>query len=326
MSLPIIDISPLNSENRDDWQPVIKQIDSACRELGFFYVVGHGIPQQQFDYIESMADALFSLPEEQKRLISIEDSKNHRGWGRLNAEKLDPEGELDCKESFDMALDLSPFHSQVQRCPKLYGPNQYPKIHGFAQAMGQHYSLTLDVGIRILKAMAIALGEDENFFANRFSLPISVLRMLHYPSQLSEANGAGAHTDYGCITLLYQDQSGGLQVLNKQDQWMDAPPVKGAFVVNIGDLMQRWTNDIYRSTKHRVSSPTSGKSRFSMPFFVEPDFDTPITTLDSCLKEKGNEGGYPLITAGDWILSRFEDTYSYRREADDEENEVEAQV
>ncbi|PNH79759.1 isopenicillin N synthase family dioxygenase [Vibrio diazotrophicus] len=317
MTLPIIDISPLNSDNKKDWQPVIQQIDSACRELGFFYVIGHGIPQQQFDHIQSMANLLFSLPEEEKQKISIEKSSNHRGWGRLSAEKLDPLGELDCKESFDMALDLSPYHSQVGRCAKLYGPNQYPNIEGFAQAVGQHYSLTLDVGLKILKAMALALGEKENFFSQSFSLPISVLRMLHYPSQTEETNGAGAHTDYGCITLLYQDQNGGLQVLNKQDKWVDATPVEGSFVVNIGDLMQRWTNDIYRSTKHRVASPTTGKTRFSMPFFVEPNYDTPIVTLDSCLAEKQGQGGYPPITAGDWILSRFEDTYSYRRQVED---------
>lgn len=314
MSLPIIDISPLHSANRNDWQPVIDQIDRACRELGFFYVVGHGIPQAQFDGIELMADTLFRLPETEKQRISIENSQNHRGWGRLSAEKLDPLGELDCKESFDMALDLSPYHSQVSRCPTLYGPNQYPNIAGFTQAMNQHYSLTLDVGLRILKAMAIALNEAEDFFTQHFNLPISVLRMLHYPSQTQATNGAGAHTDYGCITLLYQDASGGLQVLNTQDEWMDAPPVAGSFVVNIGDLMQRWTNDIYRSTKHRVASPTHGRSRFSMPFFVEPDFDTPIVTLASCLAEKAGQGGYPVITAGDWIVSRFTETYAYRRE------------
>lgn len=314
MSLPIIDISPLHSANRNDWQPVIDQIDRACRELGFFYVVGHGIPQAQFDGIELMADTLFRLPETEKQRISIENSQNHRGWGRLSAEKLDPLGELDCKESFDMALDLSPYHSQVSRCPTLYGPNQYPNIAGFTQAMNQHYSLTLDVGLRILKAMAIALNEAEDFFTQHFNLPISVLRMLHYPSQTQATNGAGAHTDYGCITLLYQDASGGLQVLNTQDEWMDAPPVAGSFVVNIGDLMQRWTNDIYRSTKHRVASPTHGRSRFSMPFFVEPDFDTPIVTLASCLAEKSGQWGYPVITAGDWIVSRFTETYAYRRE------------
>lgn len=314
MSLPIIDISPLHSACREDWQPVIDQIDCACRELGFFYVVGHGIPQSQFDFIESMADKLFALPEEDKLQLSIENSRNHRGWGRLNAEKLDPLGELDCKESFDMALDLSPYHSQVARCPQLYGPNQYPDIDGFVQAVNQHYSLTLDVGLKILKAMAIALKESEDFFTQHFTLPISVLRMLHYPSQLKATNGAGAHTDYGCITLLYQDNSGGLQVLNKRDEWMDAPPVPGSFVVNIGDLMQRWTNDIYRSTQHRVTSPVTGHTRFSMPFFVEPDFDTPIETLASCLTERQQQKGYAMITAGDWILSRFADTYSYRQE------------
>ena len=312
MSLPIIDISPLSQPNTKAWQDVITQIDKACRELGFFYITGHGIPQSQFDYIESKAQALFSLPEADKQAISIESSANHRGWGRLSAEKLDPQGELDCKESFDMALDLSPLHSQVKKCPKLYGPNQYPNLDGFTQAMNQHYSLTLDVGLKVLSAMALALEQNEDFFTQKFNFPVSVLRLLHYPSQHTSTNGAGAHTDYGCITLLYQDSSGGLQVLNRNDEWIDAPPVPGSFVVNIGDLMQRWTNDIYRSTKHRVSSPTTGKTRFSMPFFVEPDFDTVVTTLPKCIAEKDNHNQYPPITAGDWILSRFEDTYSYR--------------
>lgn len=312
MSLPIIDISPLSQPNTEAWQDVITQIDKACRELGFFYITGHGIPQSQFDYIESKAQALFSLPEADKQAISIESSANHRGWGRLSAEKLDPQGELDCKESFDMALDLSPLHSQVNKCPKLYGPNQYPNLDGFTQAMNQHYSLTLDVGLKVLSAMALALEQSEDFFTQKFNFPVSVLRLLHYPSQHTSTNGAGAHTDYGCITLLYQDSSGGLQVLNRNDEWIDAPPVPGSFVVNIGDLMQRWTNDIYRSTKHRVSSPTTGKTRFSMPFFVEPDFDTVVTTLPKCVAEKDNHNQYSPITAGDWILSRFEDTYSYR--------------
>ncbi|WP_413284764.1 isopenicillin N synthase family dioxygenase [Vibrio sp. MA40-2] len=318
MTLPIIDISPLQSDDREDWKPVITQIDAACRDLGFFYVVGHGIPQEQFDHIEYTADQFFGLPVKEKQKISIENSKNHRGWGRLAAEKLDPNGQADCKETFDMALDLSPFHSQVERCPKLYGPNQYPELSGFVQSVNQHYTLTLDVGMRVLKAMALALNEPEDFFTKYFRLSVSVLRLLHYPSQSQVTNGAGAHTDYGCITLLYQDNSGGLQLLNKQNQWIDAPPVPGSFVVNIGDLMQRWTNDIYRSTQHRVSNPISGKSRFSMPFFVEPDFDTPVETLTSCIEQKPGEGGYPSITAGEWIISCFEGTYEYLREPEND--------
>lgn len=311
MQLPIIDISPLYSDDKNDWKVVIDQIDQACRELGFFYVVGHGISEIQFEHMKTTAREFFSLPIEDKMKISIEKSANHRGWGALNAEKLDPNGAVDCKETFDMALDLPLSHPQVQRCPELYGPNQYPESPSFVQSVNQHYQSSLDVGLKLLKAMALALGEDEDFFVRYFSYPVSVLRLIQYPVQTEHTNGAGAHTDYGCITLLYQDNSGGLQVQNVDGDWIDAVPVEGSLVVNIGDLMQRWTNGIYQSTAHRVTSPISGSERFSMPFFVEPNFDTPVEALSSCVKEKG-EKLFEDTTAGDWILSRFSDTYSYR--------------
>ncbi len=311
LTLPIIDISPLSSEDRQLWQPVIEAIDQACRDTGFFYVTGHGIPAEQFAQVQKMAAKLFALDEAEKQTISIQDSANHRGWGQVSAEQLDPNGPKDYKETFDMALDLSPYHPQVARCSDLYGPNQYPNIEGFCQLVQQHYQLSLQVGLNILKAMALALGEAEDFFGQYFKHPISVLRFIHYPPQQNNSNGAGAHTDYGCITLLYQDHIGGLQVRGRNGEWFDAPPVANSFVVNIGDLMQRWTNDCYQSTAHRVTSPTEQATRFSMPFFVEPDFDTPVSTLASCLA-KGEFSPYPEITAGNWILSRFSDTYAYR--------------
>ncbi|CAH0530022.1 isopenicillin N synthase family dioxygenase [Vibrio hippocampi] len=310
-NLPIIDISALANPDTNQWNDVIEAIDKACRDTGFFYVTGHGIPEQQFSSVEAMASQFFALSEQEKQKINIQHSGNHRGWGQVSAEQLDPNGPKDFKETFDMALDLSPFHPQVGRCPDLYGPNQYPNLEGFVPLVQQHYELTMQVGLRILKAMAIALKQPENFFTQSFNYPVSVLRFIHYPPQEKMSNGAGAHTDYGCITLLYQDQTGGLQVQGMDGEWVDALPVENSFVVNIGDLMQRWTNDRYKSTAHRVMSPTQGVTRFSMPFFVEPDFDTLVETLDSCLVP-GEQTQYPPITAGDWILSRFSDTYEYR--------------
>lgn len=310
-NLPIIDISALANPDTSQWNEVIEAIDKACRDTGFFYVTGHGIPAQQFKDVETMADQLFSQPEQEKQKINIQHSANHRGWGQVSAEQLDPNGPKDFKETFDMALDLSPFHPQVDRCPDLYGPNQYPNLEGFVPLVQQHYELTMQVGLRILKAMAIALKQPEDFFTQSFNYPVSVLRFIHYPPQKEMSNGAGAHTDYGCITLLYQDQTGGLQVQGVDGEWVDASPVENSFVVNIGDLMQRWTNDRYKSTAHRVMSPTQDVTRFSMPFFVEPNFDTVVETLDSCL-DHGEQSLYPPITAGDWILSRFSATYEYR--------------
>lgn len=313
LALPIIDISSLDHSDSQHWQEAIQAIDSACRDKGFFYVTGHGIPAEQFAAMQDMAAKFFALSEQEKQQINIQHSANHRGWGQVSAEQLDPNGPKDCKETFDMALDLSPYHPQVARFPQLYGPNQYPNLDGFIQLLQQHYELTLQVGLKILKAMALALDQSEDFFSKHFSCPISVLRLIHYPPQQQNDNGAGAHTDYGCITLLYQDQTGGLQVQDRNQQWLDAPPVENSFVVNIGDLMQRWTNGHYKSTPHRVISPKQQTTRFSMPFFVEPDFDTPVNTLASCLAP-GEQSQYPEISAGEWILSRFADTYAYRND------------
>ena len=314
LNLPIIDITALQSDDVSQWQGVIEAIDKACRDTGFFYVTGHGIPAEQFTNVKAMANKLFTLPESDKQKIDIQYSNNHRGWGQVSAEKLDPNGPSDYKETFDMALDFSPYHPQVGRCGQLYGPNQYPNIDGFIQLMQQQYQLSMEVALRILKAMALALQLPIDFFSQHFSYPVSVLRLIHYPPQQNKQNGAGAHTDYGCITLLYQDQVGGLQVQDREGNWVDATPVENSFVVNIGDLMQRWTNDCYKSTSHRVTSPTSQTTRFSMPFFVEPNFDTEVSTVASCLAD-GESAQYKKVTAGDWILSRFAETYEYRNEA-----------
>ncbi|MFY0642543.1 MAG: 2OG-Fe(II) oxygenase, partial [Bermanella sp.] len=249
----------------------------------------------------------------------IANSSNHRGWGTTGSEQLDPTQPQDWKETFDMALDIHPEHPMAQACPQLYGPNQYGELEGFAQQMNQHYGLLMVVAKRLLKAMAIALKQPDDFFTQYFDDHISVLRLLHYPPrpEHSETNAqtkaAGAHTDYGCITLLAQDHIGGLEVCNAQDEWIAAPPIKDSIVVNIGDLMQRWTNDQYRSTAHRVASPPSDTHRYSMPFFVEPRYDTQVSCIKSCLAP-GETPKYHMVTSGDWIMSRFDATYAYRTE------------
>ncbi|MGB1239002.1 MAG: isopenicillin N synthase family dioxygenase, partial [Pseudomonadales bacterium] len=198
----------------------------------------------------------------------------------------------------------------------LHGCNQYPDIQGFQALMEAHYWDMIELGKVILRGLAIALGIEPHFFDSEFSEPISVLRFIHYPAiELKQDElqiGAGAHTDYGCITILYQDEIGGLQVQNRNGQWLDATPIPGSFVINIGDMMARWSNDRYTSTPHRVVNP-SGLERYSMPFFVEPNFDTDIRALEGCYSEQ-NPAKYEPIKAGDYLLSRFAATYKYREE------------
>lgn len=319
-TVPLIDISPLRSNDEQAYLAVANEIDYACREMGFFYVTGHGISSEQMKSMFDLAERFFAQPEHIKNKILIANSSNHRGWGTTGSEQLDPEQPQDWKETFDMALDIHPEHPMAQACPQLYGPNQYGELEGFAQQMNQHYGLLMAVAKRLMKAMAIALKKPETFFTQYFDDHISVLRLLHYPPRpanthiSAETKAAGAHTDYGVITLLTQDNIGGLEVCNAQGEWIAAPPIEDSIVVNIGDLMQRWTNDEYRSTAHRVASPPSDTHRYSMPFFVEPRFDTQVRCIDSCL-QKGESAKYEMVTSGDWIMSRFDATYAYRTEA-----------
>jgi isopenicillin N synthase-like dioxygenase len=318
-TVPLIDISPLNSGDEQAYLAVAKEIDLACREMGFFYITGHGISSDQMKSMFDLAQCFFAQPEEVKQKILITNSSNHRGWGTTGSEQLDPGQPQDWKETFDMALDLHSEHPMAKSCPRLYGPNQYGELEGFAQQMNQHYGLLMAVAKRLLKAMAIALKQPNDFFTQYLDDHISVLRLLHYPPRSdnvaldAQTQVAGAHTDYGCITLLAQDEVGGLEVCNTQGEWVAALPIKDSIVVNIGDLMQRWTNDQYRSTAHRVASPPSDTHRYSMPFFVEPRFDCEVSCISSCLSE-GEKPKYEMVTSGDWIMSRFNATYAYLTE------------
>jgi isopenicillin N synthase-like dioxygenase len=215
-----------------------------------------------------------------------------------------------------MGLHLPADHPDVLAEKPLRGPNRHPSLPGWQALMEQHYVDMQALAQTLLRAMTIALGIERDFFDTRFNDPVSVLRMIHYPprhtASSTEQQGAGAHTDYGCITLLYQDAAGGLQVRNVKGEWIDAPPIDGTFVVNLGDMMARWSNDRYLSTPHRVISPL-GVDRYSMPFFAEPHPDTRIECLPGC-QDALHPAKYPATTCAGFLLSRFADTYAYRRE------------
>ena len=296
---------------------IAKAIDTVCRESGFFYIQGHPISRERLQEMHDLSRAFFALPEAEKIKIDIALSANHRGYGKMKAEQLDPERPGDIKETFDMGLNLPPDHPLIGANRPLYGPNQYPQRPvGFQQKMERHYRDMLELGKTVLSALALALEIDKDFFANKFEHPLSVLRFIHYPEVAMDNgekhHGADAHTDYGCITILWQDETGGLQVQDTNGEWIDAPPIENAFVINIGNMMARWSNDRYKSTAHRVFSPC-GQERYSMPFFVEPDFDTRISCLENCCAP-GEAPRYEPISAGDWMIYCFNKTYAYRTE------------
>ncbi|MDU8361090.1 2-oxoglutarate and iron-dependent oxygenase domain-containing protein [Pseudomonas syringae group sp. J309-1] len=314
--LPIIDIAPLYSDDQIAWQDIARQIDQACREWGFFYIKGHPISAERLEQVVGTAQQFFALPQAEKLKIDITQSRHHRGYGAIATEQLDPNIPSDLKETFDMGFHLPADHPEVVAGKPLRGPNRHPDMPGWEALMEQHYLDMQALAQKLLQAITVALGIERDFFDKRFVAPVSVLRFIHYPPRhtatSAEQQGAGAHTDYGCITLLHQDSAGGLQVRDVRGQWIDAPPIDGTFVVNIGDMMARWSNDRYVSTPHRVVSPL-GVDRYSMPFFVEPNPDTEIECLPGC-KSETEPARYPVTTCSAFLLSRFADTYAYRRE------------
>ena len=314
MSLPLIDLSLLTSSDPNAQAAEIKHLDHACREIGFIYLVNTGISLQLMQRVFSVAKQFFALPQDQKEKIDIGASPNHRGYGSIGEEKLEDGVVSDWKETFDMALDLPLDHEMVGKYPKMYGPNRYPDDNTFVDTLDEYYQAAFSASQALLMAMAKALQLESDFFTRSFNTHVTVLRLIHYPPRPSvdHDNGAGAHTDYGCVTLLLQDQVGGLQVKARNGEWIDAPPVEGALVVNIGDLMQRWTNDQYISTAHRVRASMPGMHRYSVPFFVEPDYETLVACLPSCQSDQ-QPAKYGPIYSGDWIQSRLDATYSYRQ-------------
>ncbi len=314
--LPVIDIAPLYGNDPDASLAVANAIDAACREWGFFYITGHQISRERMSSLLDTAKDFFARPDTEKLAIDITQSAHHRGYGAIATEQLDPSKPSDLKETFDMGFHMPAEHPEVLAGKPLRGPNRHPDIAGWKDLMETHYVDMHELAKTLLRSMTIALGIERDFFDTRFEEPISVFRMIHYPPRhtatSADQQGAGAHTDYGCITLLYQDQAGGLQVQNINGEWIDAPPIADSFVVNLGDMMARWSNDRYKSTPHRVISPM-GVDRYSMPFFAEPHPDTEISCLPGC-SDANNPPKYPSTTSAAYLLSRFADTYAYRRE------------
>jgi isopenicillin N synthase-like dioxygenase len=322
--VPVIDFGPFLAGSAAERKRVALEIGRACRDIGFFYVVDHGVPLALIERVFAEARRFFALPPERKAEIAIEKSPCHRGWFALGGENLDPAKQKetgDYKEGIKIGRDLPPDHPLVKGGLPLHGPNQWPSgLPGWKETMQEGYGALSRLGREIMHAFALALELPEAHFDRWLTGPMATLGPLHYPPQsgrITEARiGAGAHTDFGCLTILAQDPVGGLQVRNSAKRWIDAPYVPGSFVVNIGDMMERWTNGLFASTQHRVIN-TSGKDRYSLPFFFDPDFNADLTVLETCTGP-GNPPRYPPTTGGQHLLDRIDETFGYRTEGEKE--------
>jgi isopenicillin N synthase-like dioxygenase len=296
-----------------DWPDYARDPDAfaadlgrACRDTGFFLLTGHGISPALTDQILREADRVFDLPTADKEKLSILRHGQNRGWVAKGTERLDEKsGQVDRKEAFNIGLDLEPDDPRVLAGESFRALNVWPDLPGFRATTLRYFNAVWGLGVDLHRAVARDLGLPEHHFCSSFDAPLATLRLLRYPPGTGAEGeiGAGAHTDYGSLTLLLTDGEPGLQVRPRDRDWMDVPHVPGAFVVNIGDCLMRWTNDTYVSTPHRVRPPRH--RRRSVAFFLDPNPDAVIAPLPGTGVPK-----YPAITGAAYLRSRLDATYS----------------
>lgn len=303
MDIPVLDWSRFTSGTDPDG--FVRDLGKACRETGFFVITGHGIPADLIADVFAVADQFFALPTAQKAPLSIANNPHNRGWAQQGSEALDEtSGMKDRKEAFNVGLDLPSDDPRVAAGEPFRGVNIWPDVAGFKETLLAYYAQVLDLGRDLHRAFEADLDLPQGYFEPHFTEPMATLRVLSYPAAPDGAGiGAGAHSDYGSVTLLMTDGVAGLQVQPRGSDWADVPHIEGAFVVNIGDCLMRWSNDIYVSTPHRVLPPKM--ARRSIAFFLDPNPESLITALP-----KTGEAKYAPITGAQYLRSRLDATYT----------------
>ncbi len=309
--LPVIDVSPLFGADIAARRHTAEEIGAACRSLGFFYASGHAITPVTLSTLSDASHRFFALPREEKMKIAMaHGGRAWRGFFPVGVELTS--GKPDIKEGIYFGEELGPSDPRVRAGLPLHGANLFPAA---IPELKTSVTAFMDQAERsahaIMEGIALSLGLEAQYFRQAYTAnPTMLFRIFHYPaSQAGEGWGVGEHTDYGLLTLLAQDDIGGLQV-KTPDGWMDAPPVPNALVCNIGDMLDRLTGGVYRSTPHRVLN-VSGRSRLSFPFFFDPGFDARIVPLPGAAAQDDSAQRWDKVnlhdftgTYGDYLLGK----------------------
>lgn len=302
MDIPLIDFSSYDDDADSLAPTLVEQVTNALRDVGFMTVTNIGIDASQLDSIFTCSHAFFECDEDFKQQYRYRDAGENFGYQSLAKESLDPGTPGDLKETF--TLRLNPNTALAE--------DRFPSAE-FKNEVTNFYSECMAAAFRIMRVMAQIFGLPPDFFTASVSGENVALRLLHYPSGQHNSGsgqlGAGAHTDYGVITLLFQDGVSGLEVRDRDGIWQTVPCVPNAVVINTGDLIHRWTNGYFRSTAHRVKPIFGPRDRYSIAFFVDPDSDTLVKVLPQCIDAQ-NPARYPPITAGEHIRQKLKASHN----------------
>lgn len=305
-AIPIIDISALcdNSQPKE----IAYALHAASKDLGFIYIKGHGIADETINAARASAYAFFRSSISDKKSVSI--SEQHRGWLGQGGASMHEDVNADLKESFIWGLQ-----SGTENKPHaLRGKNHWPEfLPSLQQHAMRYFKEAHTVAHHLMRGFAIGLDLEEDFFLRTCEQPLSRASFVYYPTQDAQMGdkqfGVGPHTDFGVLTVLCQDKVGGLQVQNINGDWIEAPPVPGTLVINVGDLLARWTDGAYKSTPHRVVN-SSGRERLSLVLAFDPEPDTNIDARE--VFGGSYQAKEPPITCGDYLIWRFNKAFSYR--------------
>jgi isopenicillin N synthase-like dioxygenase len=304
--IPLIDFSAFAQGTPEDRKRIADEITHACETIGFFYLTGHGVPEALRANIFDRSAQFFHLPMEEKRKSRVTPDWN-RGWiYQADQSKLDAGSRV--FEQYRIQREFDPNDPDLQSGDPLFQPNRWPEqLPGFDTDCLAYYAAMSDLAAQLLEAMAIGLGLPEDRFVRYFQKPICQISLMYYPALPegvgNEIKNLSAHTDEGPVVILAQDETGGLQVKNLDGQWLAAPPVPGAFTVNIGNMMMWWSNGRFKSTLHRVRN-TSSRERFSVPFFWNADPEVVVEPLPELVERDKGVVKYPPVHVGQ-LMSRF---------------------
>lgn len=331
--LPLIDVSPFISHvdrpARDLRVKVAEQIGDACRKYGFFYVIGHGIDEQLIARLQQLSQQFFAQDLDTKMSIRMElGGRAWRGYFPVGNELTS--GKPDQKEGIYFGEELPSENPLVKAGTPIHGSNLFPELPGFRQTVLAYMQAQTQLGHALMEAIARSLGLEDSYFADRYTnKPLTLFRIFNYPfnpdlieKTTDSSWGVGEHTDYGLLTMLWQDSSGGLEV-KSEGGWIPAPPIENSFVCNIGDMLDRMTRGLYRSTPHRVRNVAS-HDRLSFPFFFDPNFESvpkPIEGLNVDLQDDKNSRWDKASvhewngTYGDYLLNKVSKVFPELRKA-----------